>query len=497
MIVDHAGPGGPELYFALVTPIGVSNKQLFDALAAALSRFGYDVVLIRLSSYLDAALGQQTFTGAHEDDRVMHYIESGNQWCARLGRHDAVLGPALVAVQLRRADVGADGQPLPRTAFVFSSLKRPQEVERLRHIYGDSLFLIGADAKRERRKTSLLGDIQETRAGTDAAEEAAARLLDIDRKQVGEPFGQNVLHSYPLADLFVDMAADAEPARSLNRFVNLLFGAADDPLGTPTPPESAMAQAFVVSLESGSLSRRVGAVLVDEREGVVAVGTNEVPKPGGGHYSSADANDGRDIAIRTDYSRTHLSDTLLDLFSRLGDRYLASDVVARLASDPDELVGEALSGALAEAKLRDSVEFHRPVHAEAAALLDAARRGSPTQGLTLYSTTYPCHLCAKELVAAGIKRVVYIEPYPKSLAEAMYSDALTARNGGDVISLEPYVGVAPNRYSGIFRKRRSLKPIEVPPRQPPLNEATWSFDLVREREDMAISELNTQEQDVA
>ncbi|MDN3612645.1 hypothetical protein QWZ16_23945 [Vibrio ostreicida] len=26
---------------------------------------------------------------------------------------------------------------------------------------------------------------------------------------------------------------------------------------------------------------------------------------------------------------------------------------------------------------------------------------------------FPCHNCAKHIVASGIKRVVYVEPYPK------------------------------------------------------------------------------------
>lgn len=496
--MDNVGAGGPELYFGLVTPIGVPNGELRDALTSALHRFGYDVVLIRLSSYLDAALGQPDFAGEHEDDRVMHYIQSGNAWCARLKRHDAVLGPALVAVQFERDQQGAVDQPLPRTAFVFSSLKRPQEVERLRHIYGESFHLIGADAPRQRRQELLLGEIQKTRAGEAAAKDAAAKLLDIDRRQVSELFGQNVLHAFPLADLFVDVTAEGEPVLAVNRFVNLLFGATDDRLGTPTPAESAMAQAYVASLKSSALSRRVGAVLTDEHDGVVALGTNEVPKPGGGYYSSADgSDDGRDVAKKTDFSRTRLRDTLLDLLSRLGRDYLAADVVEKLAADPDSLVSETLAGPLAEAKLRDSVEFHRPVHAEAAALLDAARRGTPTQNLKLYCTTYPCHLCTKEIVAAGIRGVVYIEPYPKSLAEAMYSDALTTRNGGDVISLMPYIGVSPRRYADVFRNRRSLTPLAAPTAQLPHNEASWSFDLVRVREDVAILELNPQEKEVA
>ena len=45
-------------------------------------------------------------------------------------------------------------------------------------------------------------------------------------------------------------------------------------------------------------------------------------------------------------------------------------------------------------------------HAEAAAILDAAKRGVCTLGLTLYTTWAACHECAKTIIDSGIARVV-------------------------------------------------------------------------------------------
>ena len=70
----------------------------------------------------------------------------------------------------------------------------------------------------------------------------------------------------------------------------------------------------------------------------------------------------------------------------------------------------------------DIGEFSRPVHAEMAALIDAARRGVPVNGHSLYVTTFPCHNCAKHIVAAGIQRVVYLEPYSKSRAGNLHRE---------------------------------------------------------------------------
>lgn len=53
----------------------------------------------------------------------------------------------------------------------------------------------------------------------------------------------------------------------------------------------------------------------------------------------------------------------------------------------------------------------RTVHAEANAIINAARVGVPTVGLTMYSLYTPCMSCAKLIAQAGITRVVIATPY--------------------------------------------------------------------------------------
>lgn len=53
----------------------------------------------------------------------------------------------------------------------------------------------------------------------------------------------------------------------------------------------------------------------------------------------------------------------------------------------------------------------RTVHAEANAIAFAAKTGIETDGSTLYTTHSPCNDCAKLLINAGIKRVIYWEKY--------------------------------------------------------------------------------------
>ena len=83
-------------------------------------------------------------------------------------------------------------------------------------------------------------------------------------------------------------------------------------------------------------------------------------------------------------------------------------------------------GCLRESKQVPSGERHelcRGLHAEMNALLQAATHGIRIEGSTLYSTTYPCSLCAKMLINGGIKRVVAGEDYPDEMAKQMLLDA--------------------------------------------------------------------------
>jgi dCMP deaminase len=62
-------------------------------------------------------------------------------------------------------------------------------------------------------------------------------------------------------------------------------------------------------------------------------------------------------------------------------------------------------------------ELCRGLHAEQNALIQAAKIGFSVDGATLYCTTFPCVICAKMLINAGIIRIVYSEGYSDNLTE--------------------------------------------------------------------------------
>ena len=68
-------------------------------------------------------------------------------------------------------------------------------------------------------------------------------------------------------------------------------------------------------------------------------------------------------------------------------------------------------------------ELCRGLHAEQNAIIQAALSGVSIEDSQLYSVTRPCIVCAKMIINAGIKRIVFEEGYPDPLAEQMLNEA--------------------------------------------------------------------------
>ncbi|AMK13063.1 CMP/dCMP deaminase zinc-binding protein [methanogenic archaeon mixed culture ISO4-G1] len=68
-------------------------------------------------------------------------------------------------------------------------------------------------------------------------------------------------------------------------------------------------------------------------------------------------------------------------------------------------------------------ELCRGVHAEQNAVTQAAYFGVSVDGATIYTSTYPCSMCAKILINAGIKEIVYSEGYADDLSKELLTEA--------------------------------------------------------------------------
>ncbi|WP_028325938.1 deoxycytidylate deaminase [Desulfatirhabdium butyrativorans] len=68
-------------------------------------------------------------------------------------------------------------------------------------------------------------------------------------------------------------------------------------------------------------------------------------------------------------------------------------------------------------------ELCRGIHAEQNAIIQAARCGICIRGATLFCTNFPCAICSKMLINAGIQRIIYAEGYPDDLSRTLLNEA--------------------------------------------------------------------------
>lgn len=68
-------------------------------------------------------------------------------------------------------------------------------------------------------------------------------------------------------------------------------------------------------------------------------------------------------------------------------------------------------------------EVCRYICAEQLIISEAARKGIDLEGGVCYVTTFPCHICSKMLVSAGVKEIIYLENYPDDLSKQFLKEA--------------------------------------------------------------------------
>jgi deoxycytidylate deaminase len=455
-----------ELVFGLAGPVGADLQEVSRTLADALKQGEYaEVEEISVSSLIRQIAERRPLTrpdgtaialsAEPEEQRIASYMDAGNAIRRLCASPTAVATAAIGEIVGRRRRAG--GKP-SRRAYIIRSLKRPEEVHLLRRVYGPGFFLLGVNVNRPTRVQSLAKRIARSHRETPASPHYEADLLEAealarrDEDEEWDPYGQRLRDVFQLCDLFVAPSAKPSLFEQIFRFVRLILGDLGE---TPQAEEQAMYQAFAASLGSGALGRQVGAVLVAKTGEMLGIGWNDVPKAGGGLYRAGEHYDRRDVHADRDTVNVHadqIIEDVLDTVRRAG--WLAPDAQPQLAE---------ARAAFRKSRVMNLLEFGRTTHAEMEAVLSASRIGAVPRDATLYTTTFPCHECARMIVTTGVSRVVYIEPYPKSRALELHRDAIHAYDDEQppacgtagctdlhAVRFEPFLGVGPHRYVDLF-----------------------------------------------
>jgi len=443
-----------ELVVALAGPLGCGIKQVKRLLTEELKSAGYEVVDIRLSRLMtDAVLDHKNLKlnnflpvdESNNHERISKLQDLGNRLRKNLSND--------IAAQLAVQEISLWRQAHPKqidpdkiavthnTAFIIDQLKHPEEAKLLKLIYGEIFYQLGI-LSTEAEKLSRLKNNEISRP-------CAVELIEDDRNQEYK-YGQKLEKTLSYSDYFLSNTSKNLPSikSNINRFLCLAHGVNGL---TPTKDEVGMYTAYSTSLRSACLSRQVGAAICDDDGNVLSVGRNDVPKFSGGLYTVEDGvNDHRCINHGAKCYNTERIDQLkekirLILVDGGGiEEGLSHDLIQNIAENTP---------------LGSLIEYSRAIHAEMDAITTLARRlQSSSKGATIFITTFPCHNCARHIVAAGIKRVIYIEPYAKSLAIDLHSDSICVEeNSIEKLRIESFEGVAPTRYQSFFLAKEKRK----------------------------------------
>lgn len=468
-----------ELIIGLAGGLGVDFTEVSDMLAKALSKAGYHIEFVKISSSFTAHDNQTKFAEYYwkmQYGTKQRQIYGNDFWAKQVVEKIFKARPVL-------------SSKYKKIAYIVRSLKNKEELDLLANVYGRNFIAISIFSDAEASLKYLgqkfnLGRLKiaeaqlqmqiinaELNLGPDMIVQEATDLHFEDAADLGsaseqniilrflmrkdqeethpelKKYGQNLFQCYSLANFFVYQNAFLE--RQIKRFIDLLF---NDPFAEPTYEEYFMFCAQAAAYRSLDLDRQIGAVIVNQEHELVAAGFNDVSKVGGGHFAHHDhpmhahtdtVSDLRDFRQEYDYNHKYL------------------DQIANKIAQILKLVDKDKS------RLRDEIsgitEFKRSTHAEMSALLDASRRGVAVRECTMYVNTYPCHNCAKHIIASGIAKVIFLHPYTKSKAREMYKGMIkhglfsdVADNSGVVI-FEPFLGVSPNRFIQTFANDKDTR----------------------------------------
>jgi len=285
-----------------------------------------------------------------------------------------------------------------RMNWAVDSIRNPAEIRVLRS-FSRNFFLFGVYADKETRWERVKGKYNNNRQAFDDDDQNDTGEGNLEHGQrVGDCFYEadivitnDVLFKTIGNELFKDFSGQ------ICQYVDLI----EKPLSKQRPirkDESLMAIAYAMSQQSSCRKRKVGAIIADAEGNIISSGYNEVPA----HETPCTQEYG------TCY-REWLTDRFFD----------------KLKAEIPEVGGKETALKSLFRKEFKILDYCRALHAEENAIVSLARNGRsvPLEQCVLYTTTYPCRMCANKIVSVGIKNIVYVEPYPDEEAKSILKNA--------------------------------------------------------------------------
>lgn len=305
---------------------------------------------------------------------------------------------------------------LASLGIVIDGIRNPSEMTYFRNIYAHFFVLaVFADFQTRWAREQEVYDNPKTFRRDD----------DRDSGQFEPSWGQKVQLCVDRSDILIsndEQFTASEPRieqqfqKKLDYYIDLMR---EPGSAKPNHWEFNMAQVYSASLMSTCCKRKVGAVVVREEEAqehsrsyMIASGYNEAPL---GIASCLVRGGGSSNEYC--YKDQKIKDVLTEQYSfcpKCGaDIEFPADfdlpVKCPNTKCPARLGTDFIPGRM--------LDICIAAHAEESAMLQASKfGGTEIEGSILYTTTFPCSICAKMLVYSGIRRVIFAEPYPQEEA---------------------------------------------------------------------------------
>ena len=310
----------------------------------------------------------------------------------------------LIKILRKRNKIKIKEKKEGRVLVVIDALRNPYEVTIFKDRYS-AFYQIAINVDEEIRKSRLF------KLNFDEEEIKKIDSIEYSNKNTGDKIfsNQNIRKCIELADIYIDNSQQtkdySELKKKIAKYITLIMHPG---LITPTHIERTMQIAYDAKMNSGCISRQVGAVVTDDQFAIKSIGWNSVAE--------------NQVPCNLRDMKSLISNEDKDSFSKYE---IEDDDFKKVCEDKNKIFESSNTGGRLypycfkdiyndDVKKEGKNQVHtRSLHAEENAFLQISKYGG--QGLyggNLFTTASPCELCAKKAYQLGIKNIYYIDPYP-------------------------------------------------------------------------------------
>jgi deoxycytidylate deaminase/dephospho-CoA kinase len=311
-------------------------------------------------------------------------------------------------IKLLRALNSSEKKP---TLAMIDALRNPYEILYFRERYS-SFYLMSVNTLEKIRKENLHKlDYKDTDIIILDEKEHPTKSKDIESSF----YSQDIERCVELSDILVvhngqKIEENFDLKKQIITYVSLMKHPGIIP---PSPQERVMQIAFGAKLNSGCISRQVGAAVTDEHFSIKSIGWNTVPEG----QTPCSLRNFEDLYIRSDLNAFSSFEKSNPEF-----RTVIENLHFQYDAKRDEYLkfkekGHTHSFCFKDFYITLTMEknqvYTRSLHAEENAFLQLVKYGTKgIKGGKLFTTASPCELCAKKAYQLGIKEIYYIDAYP-------------------------------------------------------------------------------------